>query len=196
MKLRGILPKWLSEVSTDTYSYGCVMLFFDFPELGKIHSLIDPADVYEEEEDKTFGLEDEPHTTLLYGLHEEVDVTEIEAIISGFTFTPYLIHNPSLFQNDKYDVLKFMVEGDNLHTANRQFRCLPHTTSFPKYNPHLTVAYLKAGRGMEYVNVLNERGLNNFCQIPISVVYSQPDGTKTHIPINVEKNAKGKYKRS
>ena len=196
MKLKQILPKWLTEVSTNTYSYGCVMLFFDFTELGKIHSLIGPIDVYEEDEDKTFGLEDEPHTTLLYGLHKEVDISEIEAIISEFTFTPCLIHNPSLFQNENYDVLKFMVDGDNLHMANKQLKCLPHTSSFPKYNPHLTIAYLKAGMGMKYVNILNECGLNNFCHIPTMVVYSHPDGTKTHISINVEKNAKGKYKRS
>lgn len=197
MKLRNILPKWLTETSAATYNYGCAMIFFDFPEMGKIHSLIDPADVYTEDGDISFGLEDEPHTTLLYGIHDDqVTVMDVEDVISDFTFTSCLVHNPSLFQNPKYDVLKFMVEGDNLHTVNRRLRELPYTSSFSRYNPHLTVAYLQAGKGMEYVNVLNERGLNNFCLIPKMVVYSQPDGTKNEIPINVETNAKGKYKRS
>ena len=30
------------------YEYGCVMLYFDFPILDKIHKVIDPNDVYEE----------------------------------------------------------------------------------------------------------------------------------------------------
>jgi hypothetical protein len=60
----------LKEGSNQTYDYGCVMLYFDFPLMDKIHNVIDPKDIYYEEGDRSFGLEDEPHTTLLYGLHE------------------------------------------------------------------------------------------------------------------------------
>ena len=62
----------ISEASGNTYDYGCAMLYFDFPKMSEIHDQIDPSDIYEDDKDKTYGLEDEPHCTLLYGLHKEV----------------------------------------------------------------------------------------------------------------------------
>ena len=43
-------------------SKGCAMLYFDFPDMEKIHDMIDDDDLYEEE---GFGLEEETHLTLL-----------------------------------------------------------------------------------------------------------------------------------
>lgn len=60
------------------YEYGCVMLYFDFPSMFKIQDIINPKDIYEEEDDNTYGLEKHPHTTLLYGLHEGVTVKQIK----------------------------------------------------------------------------------------------------------------------
>ena len=44
-----------------TFDYGCVMLYFDFPKMGEIHNMINSDDVYTQEGDRTFGLEDKPH---------------------------------------------------------------------------------------------------------------------------------------
>ena len=49
-----------------TYSYGCAMLYFDFPKMDELHKSIDEDDIYSED---GHGLETEPHCTLLYGLH-------------------------------------------------------------------------------------------------------------------------------
>ena len=186
MKLKNIIPKWLIENSTSTYSYGCVMIYFDFPKIEEIHSLIEVEDLYEEDEDATYGLEDEPHTTILYGLHDdEVSLAQVKSAVTKYTFTDCLIYNPSLFRNEKYDVLKFQVDGDNLHKANAELKALPHTSSFPRYHPHLTIAYLQSGKGTDYVNLLNERGLNSFKLTPSHIIYSQPDGTKNKINIKV-----------
>ena len=67
-----VFEEFILEKEGDTYDYGCAMLYFDFPQINKIHDAIDPKDLYEEEGDRTFGIEDEPHCTLLYGLHKEV----------------------------------------------------------------------------------------------------------------------------
>ena len=83
------------------HKYGCVMVDFNLPNLTKIHSVINPNDVGED------GLETEFHTTLLYGLHPEVPLGKVTSIIRNYEFLPCLLHNVSLFENEKSDVLKF-----------------------------------------------------------------------------------------
>jgi 2'-5' RNA ligase len=180
------LKNLIKENSTSTYDYGCVMIYFNFPEILKIHDAINPSHLYTEEGDTTYGLEDEPHTTLLYGLHNTVSVEDVENVVDKHTFYTCKIHNPSLFQNEKYDVLKFDVEGDGLHDVNRDLKQFPFTSDYPKYHPHLTVAYLQPGMGKKYVDMLNKVKATEFWLAPEYVIYSQPDGTKTRININVD----------
>lgn len=183
------LKDLIKENSNSTYDYGCVMLYFNFPEINKIHDAINPKDVYTEEGDKTFGLEDEPHTTLLYGLHTEVTLDNVKDVLSGYTYTPCTIHNPSLFKNEKYDVLKFDVKGDNLHKTNEALKKYPYTSSFPKYHPHLTIGYINPGLGQKYVDMLNKViPTSGYQLVPQYAVYSMPDGTKHKIKINVNGN--------
>lgn len=173
--------EFLKESSKSTYEYGCAMLYFDFPEMKEIHEKINEDDIYIEEGDNTYGLEDEPHCTLLYGLHEEVKPEQIKKIVGEFAFGSCKIHNASLFENDKYDVLKFDVDGGELHECNEDLTKLPHTNSFPDYHPHMTIAYLKPGKGKEYVEKL--KGIE-FNLSPSHAVFSQPNGTKTKFPVN------------
>jgi hypothetical protein len=39
----------LTEATRQTFEYGCVMLYFSFPEINKIHDIINPKDIYTEE---------------------------------------------------------------------------------------------------------------------------------------------------
>lgn len=185
MKLKELIPT-ITENSTSTYSYGCVMLYFDFPEMGNIHRMIYQRHIYTEEGDKTFGLEDEPHTTLLYGLHDTVSDDDVREVLDRYTYRTCKVHNPSLFKNEKYDVLKFEVEGDNLHETNSDLKRFPFTSNFPDYNPHLTIAYLKPGRGDLYVKLINDLDMGDYLLVPKYAVYSKPDGSKTRIDIRVD----------
>ena len=173
----------LIENTTSTYKYGCVMLYFNFPEINKIHDIINPDDVYEEDGDKSFGLEDEPHTTLLYGLHPEVSLDEVKKILDSYIYHPCTIKNASLFENEKYDVLKFDVGGKNLHKTNSDLKKHPFTSDFPDYHPHLTIGYIKPGMGKKYTKMLKEV---EFKLIPQYAIYSHPDGTKDKIKIKVK----------
>ena len=87
------------------YDYGCAMLYFEFPEMENLHKQIDEEDIFVDPEDSTFGLETEPHCTLLYGLHSDVKLEVIENIAKNFAFGNCTITNPSLFKNEKFDVL-------------------------------------------------------------------------------------------
>jgi 2'-5' RNA ligase len=173
----------LIEKKGDSYEYGCVMLYFDFPLMNKIHDGIDSKDLYEEEDDRTYGLEDEPHVTLLFGLHNDVSLDDIKKILDKFTFSTCKIYNASLFKNEKYDVLKFDIKGENLHACNKALKQYPYTNKFPDYHPHMTIGYLKPGMGEKYTNMLKEQ---EFELVPKYAVYSEPDGTKSKIKIKID----------
>jgi hypothetical protein len=175
----------LKENSDSTYDYGCVMLYFNFPAINKIHDAIDPEHIYEEEGDKTFGLEDEPHTTLLFGLHNEVSLDEVKKALDKFKFSTCKVKNASLFENEKYDVFKFDVEGKNLHETNAELRKYPYTNKYDDYHPHLTIGYIKPGLGKKYTKMLD--GFE-YELVPQYAIFSHPDGTKDKIDIKIEKN--------
>jgi len=148
------LMNLLKENSEGIYEYGCVMLYFDFPELGKIQEYIDKEDIYEDPEDPSYGLEDEPHITLLYGLHNDVSLEQVKKIIDNFTFENIEIVSPSLFENEKYDVLKFEVaDAELLNDINKDLRTLPYTSKFDDYKAHMTIGYIQPGIGQKYVDI-------------------------------------------
>lgn len=176
----------VNEKKGDTYSYGCVMLYFDFPSIKGIQESIKQEDLYTETEDRSYGFEDEPHVTLLYGLHEEVSEKDIFDRLKVYKIDDLLLTNISAFENNKYDVLKFDVEdgvsGANyLHKMNKALTELPHTTDFPNYHPHSTIAYLKPGKAKEYIQQL--KGTQHIVK-PVSLVYSMPSGEKVNIKVN------------
>lgn len=179
MKLLSILKETIKQ----KFEYGCAMLFFDFPQIDKIHSMIDPDDIYYETGDRTFGLENDPHTTLLFGLHNNVSTEDVESVLDNFTYDNCVIENVSLFENPQFDVLKFDVRGKNLHETNEELKEFPHTNKFPDYHPHLTIGYLKPGRGRKYINMF--KGLK-FVLKPEYAVYSKPSGEMDVIDINVK----------
>jgi len=148
----------------------------------QIQDMINPDDIYTEDNDTSYGLEDEPHCTLLYGLHDDVSDDEIRSIISQFKYGTCVVKNPSLFEQDDYDVLKFDVSGENIHETNKRLTDLPHTNSYPDYHPHMTIAYIKSGKGQDYVDMIND-SVSEFELLPIHVRYSHPDGTHTDIKI-------------
>lgn len=188
MKLKKLIPKEILIESSGVHQYGCAMLYFNFPEIFKLQDVINPKDVYEDPNDTSYGLDDEPHITLLYGLHDEVSVADISNIIQKFVFSECIMYNSSLFQNDNYDVLKFDVRyptkgGAFLHKCNNELSKLPNTNSYPDYHPHMTIGYLKPGTGQRYADHFNKIQPNGYTLVPSHVVYSNPDGTKNKISI-------------
>lgn len=160
------------------HDYGCVMIFLDITKDGwsALLDLVDDEDVYTEEGDSGYGKETTPHATILYGLHGDIEDEDVEAIIDEVTKPDIELKKVSMFENDKFDVLKFDVESDDLNKYNKMFTKLPHTNKYPDYHPHTTIAYLKKGAGDKYVKLLNKR--EPLSVKPVSVVYSKTDGTK------------------
>jgi hypothetical protein len=187
IKLKDII-----EEAKAKYDYGCAMLYCKFPSaVIKLQDSIDPKDLYEAEDNGGYGVETKAHCTLLYGLHEEVTLDEIKSALSEITFSALKATGPTLFEKDKFDVLKYDIGyptrgGAFLHAANSKLVKLPNTQTFPNYHPHMTIAYLKPGLGKKYVSLFKEKGLSEFITKPDYVVYSEPNGTKTKIPVKIK----------
>jgi hypothetical protein len=174
------LMNMIKEMKTQTYDYGCLMIYYDFPQMKFLSKMLEPNDIYTENGDD-YGIEDEPHVTLLYGFHKEVKISDLGGILKKHRFGRCEIYNPSLFKNDTYDVLKFDVNEPTLVKVNSEVSTFPHTTNYPNYHPHLTIAYIKSGFGSKYIRKL---GNIKYTLTPLYAVYSEPNGKKTKIPIN------------
>lgn len=166
------------------YDYGCVMLYTDFPgEIIKLQDTIDPNDLQDP------GIEYEPHCTLLYGLHDDVTLEQVMDIVGKFTFPDLKAHNPSLFEKPEFDVFKYDIGYTNnnphstLHLCNGMLAKLPCTQTYPDYHPHNTIAYLKPGKGRQYVDRFMGYGAKEFITRPKYIVYSEANGRKTKIKI-------------
>lgn len=165
------------------HEYGCVMLYFDFPEIKEIHNIIEKNDIYIDPEDDSYGLESEPHTTLLFGLHEGVSTEDVDNVLGNHTYESCKIHNASIFKNQQYDVLKFDVEGEGLKDTNKELRQFPYTSDYPDFHPHMTIAYLMPGTGEKYTKLLGDE---EFWLMPQHAIYSKTDGTKDKLSIRVD----------
>lgn len=141
--------------------FNCLMLDYNVPEIKKIQSNIDKDDLYlgENEDDKSkYGLEKDNHVTLLYGIHPNVEFDELKKYLLPLEEYKTLLVNLSLFENDKYDVLKIDVKCPNLNKTNKEL-CdnIDFTNEYPEYHPHMTVAYLMKGCGSKYTKKMLDK---------------------------------------
>jgi 2'-5' RNA ligase len=187
MGANAFAPDALEKKEDEVHEYGCVMLHLpvDEAEWQKLQDSIDDNDVYEED-GESYGRENEVHITLLYGLHEENDDDKIKEAMQGTVFmTPMIsLQYLSLFQNEKYDVLKFDIKSKDLNKMNETLAKFPHTTDYPEYHPHATVAYLKPGCGKKYIGKLD----NPIEVEPGEILYSKVNGEKLKWPLKKENN--------
>jgi hypothetical protein len=107
-------------------------------------------DLYIDEKDGC-GRETEQHVTVLYGLTDSTPPEELTKIVESTK--PFLIEfaGVSIFENEKYDVIKIGVVSEGLHNLQSQIRkACPNENKFPDYQPHCTIAYVKKGKGKKY----------------------------------------------
>lgn len=138
----------LEKSKNQSYSSGCLMGYFN---TGFNDPKIKEDDLYNNEENE-YGLEVEPHVTVLYGLHDdeinEDDIIKLFTLIDGPNVTTNKI---TLFENEKFDVVKWDIDSDDLTLLNKMVTSMfPYTSSFPDYHAHCTIAYCLPGKGKEY----------------------------------------------
>ncbi len=136
--------------------FACVMV----PLEGKVRDqLLSLARAVEDEDLGADGREDDPHVTVLYGLHDQ-QPDKVEKLLQRLK-RPIKLHlgDISYFSGAdsgrNYDVLKVDVTSPDLVRLNELLRTLPHTSNFPDYKPHATICYLKQGLGPVYEDRLS-----------------------------------------
>jgi len=100
--------------------------------------------------DSKYGREDEPHVTILYGIHS-AEYKETASLIKGYGEAKIKLGKMSVFTNDKYDVLIIEVMSKDLEKLRKTLTDkVEYSSDHPKYQPHVTIAYVKKGRGWKF----------------------------------------------
>lgn len=163
------------EHSGADYKYGCVMVHLNVPNWNEIISYIKPEDLYKPEVER-YGVETEPHITILYGLHENVNDSDVEKIVKSVDGDDIVIDitGIDIFQNDEFDVVKMTVKSEYLTKLHYELCKLPNSDKYPTYNPHITIAYVNKNMGSKY----QKSNYKHHIEGVHSVIYSKPDGSK------------------
>jgi 2'-5' RNA ligase len=127
------------------------------------------------------GRETEPHVTVKYGLHADKASAELKRLVGGFGHAQAKLGKTSLFENGEADVVKLEVASHDLHRLNKKIAgAEDHTDTHPGYTPHVTLAYVKKGRGKKYAGDATLAGH------PITfdhIVFSAKDRSKQKLPL-------------
>lgn len=171
---------FLEAKSGKLYRYGCVMVYLDIPNWDSIVSHINSEDLYKPEE-KRFGLETDPHVTILYGLHSDVSDEDVFNVFKNIKASDISLDVDGIdcFENKDFDVIKMNVKSDTLNLLNKELSKLPHTTDYPDYKPHITIAYLLPGMGEKYIESDYKYTFNQVKKI----IYSKANGQKLEITL-------------
>ena len=164
-----------------TYGTTQVQLPPDLAEkLFAIGYSIPTADLYEQEG----GRETDAHITVCYGLQETVDEGKLHAVLARLEirYAAAVFGKTAVFETPDYDVVYVTVDSPDLERLNNAIDAgLPvRVADYPKYVPHATVAYVKAGRGQAYAGLKDMDGATFKFD---SVVMVTADGARTEVRI-------------
>lgn len=157
---------------------GCVMLKMDFPKWESVCAMINPDDVYESE-NPDFGISQNPHVTILYGLYSFVSPEDVEKVIKPFHLPEIYLGAVGIFnEHPDFEVVKINVISEDLTKMNLALCGLPHEEIF-SYNPHVTISYVKKGTAIKYKGIKLEVESNNS-----DIIYSTTSGQKILMKLN------------
>lgn len=176
---------YIPEGKDQKVEYGAAMVNFKIKDWNKITNIIDKEDIYDK---PTFGVEKNPHVTILYGFHNSVKSDDVKKIIESIIDIKKPIEieitKISYFEvkGQDYDVVKFDITSPILHKLNKVLKELPHTSSFPDYHPHMTISYVKKGTAKKY-----EQNLKKTVKLRSNeIVFSTKKQSKTILNENHE----------
>lgn len=180
----------LNEDKKAKYEYACTMCYISInkDKWNEIQDMIKENDLYlgTEKDGDMYGREesDSVHITVLYGTHLDVPNEDVYNIIKTFEKPDIEFKSISMFEPKfPYDVIKFDIKSDKLKEYNKRLRKLPYTSDFDTYHAHCTVAYVKKGKGKEYIKKLKDFKITDKDFTIDKWVYSK-EGKKKSFKIN------------
>lgn len=162
------------------YKFGCVMVEVPVKNWNEITSTINKDDLYEVE-GENYGISENPHLTLLYGLKPNITKEQIEEVLKRVIDGDKIIveiENIDLFENENFDVVKFNIKKtEQLQRIFDALSELPNENTYPDYKPHMTIAYVKKGLGEKYKKLYSHKVSSN------EICYSMTNGKKIYFEI-------------
>ena len=141
---------------------------------------INKDDLYEVE-GENYGISENPHLTLLYGLKPNITKEQIEEVLKRVIDGDKIIieiENIDTFDNDSFDVVKFNIKKtEQLQRIFDALSELPNENTFPDYKPHMTIGYVKKGLGEKYKKPYRHKVSSN------EICYSLANGEKIYFEI-------------
>ena len=127
-----------------------------------------------------YGREINSHVTILYGLKDE-DPDAAKKILEQQRPVVLKLGRISAFDtNDEYDVIKIDVNSPDLHKLHKLLKALPFHNDYPRYQPHVTIAYVKKGKGKR---IIGNGTFDGEIIKTNKVVFSSLNGDKTEIEL-------------
>lgn len=138
------------------------------------------------------GREDCPHLTVKYGLHSD-SPDDIYSAVDGFGAVHVSLGETDYFpdgESKSGDVVYISIGGASaLRRLNRNITsACEHIDTHPRYQPHVTIAYVKPGLGKKYAGNKSLEGVElSFDEL----TFSGTEGDKTLIPLSEEVDGDG-----
>ena len=153
--------------------YGCLMALppidYGYKMVNLAKRLIPVKNLYT---DPSYGHTDQDfHCTLKYGFSPDLMKVDLARILNGMEPFNITLKALNLFENEKFDVVKFEVEpNETLMELRKRCDGYKNEDKYPTYNPHATLAYVKKGTFPHIKDNLN-------IALPITrFKYSGPNG--------------------
>jgi len=130
------------------------------------------------------GIENEPHLTIMYGLLP-VAPRKVARLLQTLDPVELTIGNIAVFEADESrdtDVVILEVESEDAVEANEMLNdSFAHREGGYAYRPHITLAYVQAGKGKQYAG---ECELSGQVITVDKLVFSGVNGARTVIPLS------------
>lgn len=96
------------------------------------------------------GRETDPHITVLYGMGDG-SLEQVKAVVKKFPPITCTLGRTKIFPDaGNGEVVYLEVKSDDLVKLNNHLSVIPHVRSHAEYKPHITLGYVKPGKGKEY----------------------------------------------
>lgn len=169
----------------NNYDTGAVLIDLKIYNWNELHSFILRDDLYKPESEQ-YGCETEPHLSVITGLEEKNSTYPLELLNDIYDYKPkatYKVYGNEIdcFENEEHDVLILKCQCKQAVKLNEYLASKYDYNCQYDFNPHLTIAYLKKGKGKMYKNlfypmyngVLESRYFNSD-----TIAYTSPKGKK------------------
>ncbi len=138
-------------------------------------------EIYVSQRDPTFGREDEIHLTALYGIHSD-DFEPIRALLEGSGKVKAKFGKLDIFTDPfRFDVVVIKVVSTDLAAINHKLESsVKFTNKYKEFKPHVTIAYIKKGKGWKHIGLDWWEGEEFTCD---TAVFSNKQGVKYKISL-------------